>query len=140
MPYWQYGHRIVFAGTTGASIRSADWGPTALIDIGGVRLLTDPTFDPPGDHRVGERNLVKTAGPAVGPDALGPVDAVLLSHDQHPDNLDDLGRAYLATAPLVLSTAAARDRLGDPTRGLPLWRTVSLPRPGGGEVQVTGVP
>jgi L-ascorbate metabolism protein UlaG (beta-lactamase superfamily) len=25
-------------------------GPTALIEIGGMRLLTDPTFDPPGQH------------------------------------------------------------------------------------------
>ena len=23
-------------------------GPTALIEVGGWRLLTDPTFDPPG--------------------------------------------------------------------------------------------
>lgn len=115
-------------------------GPTALIDIGGVRLLTDPTFDPPGDHRVGDRNLVKTASPALAPAELGRVDAVLLSHDQHPDNLDDQGRAYLATAPLVLSTAEAQERLGGTTRELPLWRSVSLPRTGGGEVQVTGVP
>ncbi len=25
-------------------------GPTALIEVGGLRLLTDPTFDPPGKH------------------------------------------------------------------------------------------
>ena len=30
-------------------------GPTALIEMGGLRLLTDPTFDPPGDHPVGDR-------------------------------------------------------------------------------------
>ena len=30
-------------------------GPTALIEIGGFRLLTDPTFDQPGDYRVGQR-------------------------------------------------------------------------------------
>jgi len=24
-------------------------GPTALIEVGGFRLLTDPTFDAPGD-------------------------------------------------------------------------------------------
>jgi hypothetical protein len=55
-------------------------GPTALIEMGGLRLLTDPTFDPPGDHPVGNRVLVKTRGPAVAPDGIGPVAAVLLSH------------------------------------------------------------
>ena len=39
-------------------------GPTALIEIGGLRLLTDPTFGPPGEHSVGRRALVKTIGPA----------------------------------------------------------------------------
>jgi L-ascorbate metabolism protein UlaG (beta-lactamase superfamily) len=27
-------------------------GPTALVDIAGLRLLTDPTFDPAGPHPV----------------------------------------------------------------------------------------
>lgn len=115
-------------------------GPTALLEVGGLRLLTDPTFDPPGDHPVGTRVLVKTSGPAVPPEALGPVDAVLLSHDQHPDNLDTLGRAYAATAPLVLSTASASDRLGGPVQALPNWERTELPRPDGGVLRVTGVP
>ncbi len=115
-------------------------GPTALVEIGGLRLLTDPTFDPPGAYPVGARTLVKTAPPALPPDALGPVDAVLLSHDQHPDNLDRQGRAYLARVPLVLSTPSARARLGDPVRALPNWEHVDLPRPGGGLLRVTGVP
>jgi L-ascorbate metabolism protein UlaG (beta-lactamase superfamily) len=115
-------------------------GPTALIDIGGLRLLTDPTFDPPGDHPVGERNLVKTDAPSVAAEAIGPVDAVLLSHDQHPDNLDDAGRELLAHMPLVLSTADAARRLGGTTRELPLWRSVVLARPDGRELRITGVP
>jgi hypothetical protein len=72
---------------------------------------------------VGDRVLVKTAGPAVPPDGLGAVDAVLLSHDQHPDNLDTLGRAWLARVPLVLSTASAQARLGGNVRALPTWPT-----------------
>ena len=115
-------------------------GPTALLEVGGLRLLTDPTFDPPGDHPVGSRVLVKTSGPAVPPDALGPVDAVLLSHDQHPDNLDTLGREYLARVPLVLSTASAQGRLSGLVRALPNWERAELPRPGGGVLRVTGVP
>jgi L-ascorbate metabolism protein UlaG (beta-lactamase superfamily) len=115
-------------------------GPTALLEVGGLRLLTDPTFDPPGDHPVGNRVLVKTSGPAVPPEALATVDAVLLSHDQHPDNLDTLGRDYLATVPLVLSTASARDRLGGTVRALPNWEPTELTRPGGHALRVTGVP
>jgi L-ascorbate metabolism protein UlaG (beta-lactamase superfamily) len=33
---------------------------TLLVELGGLRLLTDPTFDPPGSYPVGERSLVKT--------------------------------------------------------------------------------
>ncbi|MER6187504.1 MBL fold metallo-hydrolase [Streptomyces sp. NPDC001652] len=77
-----------------------------------------PTFDAPGEYPIGSRALVKTTGPALAAADLGPVDAVLLSHDQHPDNLDAAGRAYLAGVPLVLSTAAAHDRLGAPVRAL----------------------
>jgi L-ascorbate metabolism protein UlaG (beta-lactamase superfamily) len=115
-------------------------GPTAVIGIGGLRLLTDPTFDEPGEYPIGSRALTKTAGPAVPADGIGPVDAVLLSHDQHPDNLDRSGRALLSDVPLVLSTAAPRDRLHGAVRALPTWQHVDLPRPGGGTLRVTGVP
>ena len=115
-------------------------GPTALLELGGVRLLADPTFDPPGSYPIGERVLTKTLGPALHPDELGHVDAVLLSHDQHPDNLDRLGREYLRTVPAVFSTAAAAARLGEPVRALPNWQQTELTRPGGGTLRLTGVP
>jgi L-ascorbate metabolism protein UlaG (beta-lactamase superfamily) len=115
-------------------------GPTAILELGGVRLLTDPTFDPPGDYPIGTRKLTKTAGPAFGREDVGPIDAVLLSHDQHPDNLDLAGREFLRDAPLVLSTRSAHERLGDEVRELPNWTHIDLPRPGGGALRVTGVP
>ncbi|MEV0313828.1 MBL fold metallo-hydrolase [Nonomuraea fuscirosea] len=110
-------------------------GPTAVLELGGVRLLTDPTFDGPGEHPIGDRALTKTQGPAFEADEAGPVDAVLLSHDQHPDNLDRAGRAYLSTVPLVLSTGSAAARVGEPVRALPNWTSVDV-----GPVRVTGVP
>jgi L-ascorbate metabolism protein UlaG (beta-lactamase superfamily) len=110
-------------------------GPTALLEVGGVRLLTDPTFDPAGDYPIGSRALTKTAGPGFGGDEVGAVDVVLLSHDQHPDNLDKAGRAYLGTVPLVLSTASAAGRVGGNVRALANWETVEV-----GDVRVTGVP
>jgi L-ascorbate metabolism protein UlaG (beta-lactamase superfamily) len=115
-------------------------GPTALLEIGGLRLLVDPTFDARGDHPVGDRALTKTMDAVAGPDEVGPVDAVLLSHDQHPDNLDDGGRAYVREAPLTLSTGAAAERLGGNVRALPNWEHADLPRPGGGTLRITGAP
>src|ERR1700754_1051450 len=90
-------------------------GPTAVIEIGGLRLLTDPTFDPPGEHPVGKRKLVKTIGPALSAEEIGRMDVVLLSHHNHPDNLDDAGRRLLDQVPLVLSTTAAAKELGGTT-------------------------
>lgn len=115
-------------------------GPSALVEYGGVRMLVDPTFDAPGEYPIGQRALTKTAGPALSADEIGPVDVVLLSHDQHPDNLDHGGREYVRTARLVLSTGSAEKRLGGSVRGLPNWESQELDRPQGGTVLVTGVP
>ena len=116
-------------------------GPTTLIEYGGLRFLTDPTFDAPGEYPLGGgRSLTKTAPSSADPADLGPVDAVLLSHDQHPDNLDASGRALLADVPLVLTTRSAAGRLGGATQGLAPWDAVDLPRPGGGTVTVTATP
>ena len=49
-------------------------GPTAVLEYAGLRLLTDPTFDPPGEH---EGGLTKLTGPAVAADESAPIDAVL---------------------------------------------------------------
>jgi L-ascorbate metabolism protein UlaG (beta-lactamase superfamily) len=88
-------------------------GPTILLEFGDVRLLTDPTFDPAGEaYPTPVSTLHKTADPALDPAALGRIDAVLLSHDHHVDNLDRSGRAFLSRAGMVLTTPAGADRLG----------------------------
>ncbi|MFJ9814196.1 MBL fold metallo-hydrolase [Streptomyces sp. NPDC101151] len=116
-------------------------GPTVLIGYGGLRFLTDPTFDDPGDYpSPGARTLVKTAPPRTGRAELGPVDVVLLSHDQHADNLDHSGRALLAEVPRTFTTASAAGRLGGTTRALAPWESAELSRPDGGTVTVTAVP
>jgi L-ascorbate metabolism protein UlaG (beta-lactamase superfamily) len=115
-------------------------GPTALIEVAGLRLLTDPTFDPPGDYPIGSRSLTKTIGPVLGPGDIGDVDAVLLSHDQHPDNLDREGRALLHRVPLTLSTPSAAGRIGGAVRGLSPWEHTDLARQDGGTLRVTAVP
>lgn len=116
-------------------------GPTALLEVGGWRLLTDPTFDPAGTtYTTPVYTLRKTAGPALQPAALGRIDAVLLSHDHHSDNLDHAGRALLASAGSVLTTPAGAERLGGRAVGLEPWQTVELPARDGAALRVTGTP
>lgn len=96
-------------------------GPTAVLGYAGLTWLTDPTFDPPGAYG----NLTKTAGPAFGPEHIGHVHVVLLSHDQHDDNLDAAGRAALAQAGHVLSTPSAASRIPG-VLGLKPWHSVTI--------------
>ncbi len=116
-------------------------GPTALLRWGTLRLLTDPTFDAAEtEYRLGTYALRKTAGPAVSPESLGRVDAVLLSHDHHLDNLDRTGRAFLSTVGTVLTTQAGAERLGGNAIGLGPWSSINLPAPDGRALRVTATP
>jgi L-ascorbate metabolism protein UlaG (beta-lactamase superfamily) len=115
-------------------------GPTAVLEAGGVRMVIDPTFDPPGRYPLGSRALQKTSGPGLSPEAVGRVDVVLLSHDQHPDNLDRAGREFLATAGRVLSTPQAHERLGDLVEPMEPWDSVALDGPDGRSLLITAAP
>ncbi|MEU8616413.1 MBL fold metallo-hydrolase [Streptomyces sp. NPDC048623] len=132
--------------TTAATAVTATYIGTAtvLLRIGGLTVLTDPAFDAaPADYEAA-RPLHRTAGPALPADRLPPLDLVLLSHDQHFDNLDHAGREVLGRAALVLTTPEAAARLGDGegagrAEGLAPWerRTVTA---GGTTVTVTATP
>ena len=64
-------------------------GPTMVVDIGGFRAITDPTFDPAGsEYKTPVYTLHKTQGPALTPEQIGQLDVALVSHDHHFDNLD----------------------------------------------------
>ncbi|OKO75912.1 MBL fold metallo-hydrolase [Bradyrhizobium sp. AS23.2] len=115
-------------------------GPTALIEIDGFRLLTDPTFDAPGAYQLPHVRLEKTIGPAMKADAIGPVDAVLLSHDQHSDNLDNSGREFLRKVKRVLTTEAGAKRLGGHVEGLAPWDTAHLKDGDGNSLTITATP
>jgi L-ascorbate metabolism protein UlaG (beta-lactamase superfamily) len=117
-------------------------GPTTLIEVGEWRLLTDPTFDPPGRrYRFGwGTGSRKLAGPAIAAADLGRIDAVLLSHDHHDDNLDPAGRALLPAADVVVTTVSGAKRLGGETRGLENWQTTRLDAPGRVPIEVTATP
>jgi L-ascorbate metabolism protein UlaG (beta-lactamase superfamily) len=117
-------------------------GPTTLIEVGGWRLLTDPTFDPAGGkYRFGwGTGSRKLAGPAIVASDIGRIDAVLLSHDHHEDNLDAAGRALLPAADVVVTTVAGAKRLGGETRGLENWATTRLEAEGRVPIEVTATP
>jgi L-ascorbate metabolism protein UlaG (beta-lactamase superfamily) len=116
-------------------------GPTAVITYSGLRILTDPTFDPPGDYpRPGTAVVLhKLAGPAVAVDEVLPIDVMLISHDHHSDNLDNSGRAMLSHASRVLTTGAGAQRLGGNATGLAPGESVTLEREGRAPVTVTAV-
>ena len=117
-------------------------GPTALIEVDGWRLLTDPTFDAPGKRYFFGWGTMsrKLAGPAIAASDLGPIDAVLLSHDHHGDNLDPAGRALLPSAGVVITTASGAKRLGGDARGLEPWATTRLEAPGRPTIEITATP
>jgi L-ascorbate metabolism protein UlaG (beta-lactamase superfamily) len=115
-------------------------GPTALIEVDGFRLLTDPTFDAPGAYQLPHVTLEKLSGPALGAEAIGEVDAVLLSHDQHADNLDHSGKEFLAKAKRVLTTVVGAKRLGGHAEGLIPWATTELDGEDGRSLTITATP
>jgi len=67
---------------------------TVLLDLPDVRVLTDPFLR-------GRLGPLRRHGPLPDPDAIGPVDVVLVSH-AHPDHFDRRSLAMLAGDPLVI--------------------------------------
>src|SRR5574341_292382 len=101
---------------------------TVILEIGSLRLLTDPVFDPAGGHyNFGwGTGSTKLTAPALSPDSMGRIDAVLLSHDHHEDNLDKAGRAFLPKAKRVLTTTSGGRRLRGNSEGLQDWQSTVL--------------
>jgi L-ascorbate metabolism protein UlaG (beta-lactamase superfamily) len=119
-------------------------GPTVLIEIAGMRLLTDPTFDDAGGTYVRGSTLHKLTGPALPASALGRIDAVLLSHHQHADNLDTAGEAVLKKAARVVTTvegaAELGAALGGKAFGLAPWQGAEIEGPHSRTLRITATP
>jgi L-ascorbate metabolism protein UlaG (beta-lactamase superfamily) len=111
-------------------------GPTIILEIGGLRLMTDPTLDPAGEQfMINDKPAYhKTEGPATT--EIGKIDVVLLSHDQHGDNLDHAGRELLNQVDKTLTTKIGAERLGGNAIGLAPWESITL----NDEVVITGTP
>src|SRR6266545_4908527 len=95
-----------------------------LLEIGPVRILTDPVFDT-DVHKYGfglGLSATRRLGPYLPMDKLPPLDAVLLSHAHHGDNLDDLGKKIVVEkASKIISHPSARKILGDTVTALRTW-------------------
>jgi L-ascorbate metabolism protein UlaG (beta-lactamase superfamily) len=115
-------------------------GPTILIEVGALRLLTDPTFDPPGNYETGAFTHSKLAGPAISASEIGSVDVVLLSHDHHFDNLDRAGRKLLSVAKRVITTPAGAQRLQRNAIGLESWQSFDVSASDGKIFSITSTP
>ena len=115
-------------------------GPTALIEIDGFRLLTDPTFDDPGAYQLPHVKLEKLTGPAMSATRVGAIDAVLLSHDQHSDNLDHSGRDFLTEAQTRADDGSRREAARRQGRGLCALGIDRVDRKGGHSLTITATP
>jgi L-ascorbate metabolism protein UlaG (beta-lactamase superfamily) len=111
-------------------------GPMLILEINGLRIMTDPTLDPAGEvFTINDKPAYhKTAGPATTD--IGTIDAVLLSHDQHGDNLDHAGRELVKTVKTTLTTKIGAERLGGNAAGLAPWESRTLAN----GITVTGTP
>ncbi|RYP41928.1 hypothetical protein DL767_000665 [Monosporascus sp. MG133] len=84
---------------------------TAILDIDGVTFLTDPFFSPAGSEWPTATNATLKVhdDPALKINQLPHIDAVLLSHENHPDNLDELGRQLLEARHVVTTKDGANN-------------------------------
>lgn len=116
-------------------------GPTAVLEFGGIRIITDPTFDPPQSYKGHRAKVVeKVCGPALQVEDVLPIEVALVSHDHHPDNLDKSGREMLQNCGTVFTTVEGAERLGHGVIGLAEYASVDVILPDGRPLTVTGVP
>lgn len=103
---------------------------TVLLEIDGVRILTDPILR-------GSLGPLRRAGPTPIPAELGPIDAVLVSHG-HPDHFDRASLRGVAGDPLVVvptGMGRATARVGRETREVTANESVDV-----GGLRITAVP
>lgn len=120
---------------------------TTVITLGSFTVLTDPNFLHRGQRAYLGWGLssVRRTDPAIEPEELPRLDAVVLSH-LHGDHFDRVAKARLDRTAPVLSTQRAAKRLGSwgfETRGMDTWETHVLTKgdaAGGEELAVTSLP
>lgn len=119
---------------------------STLLDIGSMRILTDPVFDSGRKtyHFVPGASATRYVGPPVDPADLPPLDAVLLSHAHHADNFDDAGKKFVERAAsggaAVITGKKSSQRAGTQATRLARWQETEITAADGFRVRVTAVP
>jgi L-ascorbate metabolism protein UlaG (beta-lactamase superfamily) len=98
---------------------------TTILRLGSFTVLTDPNFLHRGQRAYLGKGLWsrRLTEPSLQPNALPPLDLILLSH-LHGDHFDRIARRELDhSVPLVTTEAGARrlERHGFQAQGLPTW-------------------
>jgi L-ascorbate metabolism protein UlaG (beta-lactamase superfamily) len=112
-----------------------------LLEIGGYRILTDPTLDNAGllyYHGYGAASR-KTENPALPVSGLKNIDLILLSHHQHKDNFDNNGKEFTRHVANVISTKSASKAIKGIT-GLDNWQTHKIENSKVKNLRVTATP
>lgn len=133
---------------------------TAILNIDGITFLTDPFFGPIEgaeyestaswektdleslglDSIPPPPHLINKQGPALQLPDLPPIDAILLSHEDHIDNLDPEGRKLLDGRQVFTTMDGASNLRPRPgVVGLRPWQTVTA-NIGGKLFRITGTP
>ncbi|OOF94301.1 hypothetical protein ASPCADRAFT_51943 [Aspergillus carbonarius ITEM 5010] len=115
---------------------------TAILEINGINMITDPFFSPAGTSFPITSNfsLDVDDDPALRLDQLPIIEAVLLSHEDHVDNLDDLGRRLLDGRRVFTTVDGAKNLSPRPAvHGLKPWEKLSV-KIGGKQFEIIGTP
>jgi L-ascorbate metabolism protein UlaG (beta-lactamase superfamily) len=113
-----------------------------LLEIGSVRILMDPVLESGSKtYRLGPAAWSRRyVGPAISPETLAPLDAVLLSHAHHSDNLDDAGKGILREAKQVITGASDVKELSVQAEGLAAWQETTIEGKSGEKIRMTATP
>ncbi|KAJ5895651.1 Zn2+ dependent hydrolase [Penicillium taxi] len=101
---------------------------TAVLEINGVNFLTDPFFSPAGSSWKGFPIILEVSqDPAMSLDQLPVIDVILLSHEDHPDNLDELGRQLLNGRHVFTTVNGAKNLAPRPAvHGMKPWEKIDI--------------
>lgn len=114
-----------------------------LLEIGSVRLLTDPVFDE-GKRYYSFGHLgigaTRRKGPALKPDALPELDVMLLSHTHHLDNLDEGGRGLFPKVRRIITNNCDERFVNEKAIRLARWESTTIQGQQGEVITVTATP